>query len=93
MNSSHTRQTFLPLQTDEPVALCARHDATGLALFEEAELRQGAARQLVDTLGALDGLGSATEAQLQGCFLALRLLLNDASSLYSAARLAQRRSA
>ena len=64
----------------------------GLALFEEAERRQGAAQQLANTLGCLDGMGSASEAQLHGCFLALRLLLDDASALYAAARTAQRHS-
>lgn len=81
--------TYRPLHPGDSIALCARADATGLALFEEAELRQGAAQQLVHTLGVLDGIGAATETELQGCFLALRLLLADATALYSAARVAQ----
>lgn len=91
-DSPPTTQTYRPLQADDAVALCIRRDASGLALFEEAERRQHAAQQLANTLGCLDGMGSASEAQLHGCFLALRLLLDDASALYAAARTAQRHS-
>lgn len=60
-------------------------DARALDLFNEADRKQQAAQSLLQVLSCADDLSQCSNAELAGCFMAVRCLTEEAGVLYEAA--------